>query len=159
MNKEIVSHIKKEAQNLFEKLEVVEDIQVEFVEHQEEGDLTPTVTVGVRVEDPKMLIGERGQTLFDIQHVLKLILRKKITEPFYLSLDINEYKKSKEEYLQDLAQSTADEVTLLKKEKELPPMAAAERRVVHMALAKRSDIISESVGQGSDRRIVVKVKN
>ena len=118
----------------------------------------PTVQVGIVVEEPQMLIGEKGQTLFELQHVLKLMLRKKIEEPFYLALDINEYKKNKEEYLRDLAQTAADEVVLLKKPKELPPMPASERRVIHMALAKRSDVVSESVGDGPDRRVVIRLK-
>ena len=118
----------------------------------------PTVQVGIVVEEPQMLIGEKGQTLFELQHVLKLMLRKKIEEPFYLALDINEYKKNKEEYLRDLAQTAADEVVLLKKPKELPQMPASERRVIHMALAKRTDVVSESVGDGPDRRVVIRLK-
>ena len=119
----------------------------------------PTVQVSIVVGEPNMLIGEKGQTLFELQHILKLMLRKKISEPFYLALDINEYKKNKEEYLRDLAQTTADEVVLLKKPKELPPMSSSERRVIHMALASRTDVASESLGDGLDRRVVIKLSS
>ena len=154
LNKEQLETIEKETRHLLEKLGTPGDVQVEQTKDSEE----PTVQVGLKVEEPKMLIGEGGQTLFDIQHILKLMIRKKIAEPFYLSLDINEYKKTKEDYLRDLAQTTADEVILLKKPKELPSMPASERRVIHMALADRSDIDSESIGEGLDRRVVIQPK-
>lgn len=155
LNKEQLQTIEKETQSLLKKLEMPGSIKVEQIEGAEE----PVVQVGILVDEPKMIIGEKGQTLFELQHILKLILRKKIAEPFYLSLDINEYKKNKEEYLRDLAQTTADEVILLKKAKELPPMPASERRVIHMALANRTDVVSESLGDGPDRRVVIKIKS
>lgn len=133
-------------------MEVPGEIQVEGLE---DGS---TVVVSIHTEEPKIYIGEKGQTLFEIQHILKLIVRKKIEDPIYVSLDINDYKKNKEEYLRDLAKTTADEVTLLKKEKELPPMAPAERKVIHMALADRDDIVSESLGEGPERRVTIKPK-
>ena len=154
LNKEQLETIEKETRHLLEKLGTPGDVQGEKTKDSEE----PTVQVGLKVEEPKMLIGEGGQTLFDIQHILKLMIRKKIAEPFYLSLDINEYKKTKEDYLRDLAQTTADEVILLKKPKELPSMPASERRVIHMALADRSDIDSESIGEGLERRVVIQPK-
>ena len=154
LNKEQLQIIEQEVRRLLEKLGMAVDIKVA----QEEGLEEPAVQVALRVEEPKMIIGERGQTLFELQHILKLMLRKKITDPFYLSLDVNEYKKNKEEYLRDLAQTTADEVILLKKPKELPPMSSSERRVIHMALSRRSDVVSESVGEGIDRRVVIKLK-
>jgi len=143
--------IEQEVYRLLEKLGTLGDIKVAQIE----GIEGCTVEVTIRVEEPKMIIGERGQTLFELQHILKLILRKKIADPFYLSLDVNEYKKNKEEYLQDLAQATADEVILAKKPKELPPMSSSERRVIHMALSGRSDVISESIGEGAERRVVI----
>lgn len=152
LSKEQLQTIEKEALHLLEKLGMSGDVKIE-----QAGDGEPTVRVSATVEEPQMFIGEKGQTLFEIQHILKLMVRKKIAEPFYLSLDINEYKKNKEEYLQDLAKTTADEVALLKKPKELSPMPSAERRIVHLALAGRTDVVSESVGEGVDRRVVVKL--
>ena len=154
LNKEQLQPIEKETRHLFERLEMPAEVRVEQREESEE----PTVQVSIVVEEPKMLIGEKGQTLFELQHVLKLLLRKKIAEPFYLALDINEYKKNKEEYLRDLAKTAADEVVLLKKPKELPPMSSSERRVIHMVLAGRTDVISESFGDGADRRVVIRAK-
>ncbi|MBI2098254.1 MAG: hypothetical protein HYT49_01140 [Candidatus Wildermuthbacteria bacterium] len=151
LNKEQLQTIEQEVHQLLEKLGTLGDIKVA----QTEGVEGCTVEVTIRVEEPKMIIGERGQTLFELQHILKLMLRKKIADPFYLALDVNEYKKNKEDYLRDLAKTTADEVALLKKPKELPSMPASERRVIHMALSGRSDVTSESIGEGVERRVVI----
>lgn len=141
--------IKTEAAEFFKKTSFEMDVEFGVPEEM-------TMPINLQTSEPQILIGERGQTLSDIQHLLRALLRKKIVEPFYINLDINNYKKKKAEYLKEMARSVADEVSLVKKEKDLPPMPAYERRLIHMELASREDIISESTGEGQDRRIVVR---
>jgi len=119
-------------------------------------DKEQTVFANINTDEPQILIGEGGQTLAETQHILRMILMKKLGEPFYLDIDINQYKKKKTEYLKELANSIADEVALSKKEKALASMPAYERRIVHMELSSRADVISESIGEEPDRRIIVK---
>ena len=117
------------------------------------------VSIGFKTDDPQILIGDGGQTLADVQRLLKLVLQKKIEHelPFYIDLDINAYKKKKTEYLKEMAKSAADEVVLTKKDYLLPPMSAYDRRIIHIELASRTDIVAESVGQDPERKIVVKL--
>jgi spoIIIJ-associated protein len=115
-----------------------------------------TLSIEIKTTEPQILIGEGGQTLADLQHILKAVLRRKIEEPFYLDIDINDYKKKKVEYLKELARTTADEVALSRKEKELIPMRSFERRIVHMELAERNDVTTESIGDEPERRIIIK---
>ena len=116
----------------------------------------------IKTDIPQILIGEKGQTLSEIQHLLKLILKKKIItldsefSNFILNIDINDYKKKKEEYLKELAKEIADEVSLSKKERTLSPMSSYERRIIHMVLVERDDVITESIGEGTERRIIIK---
>lgn len=127
------------------------EIEIEFLPQQE-----LTIPINLKTEDPQILIGEGGQTLAEIQHLLKAILKRKIKEPFYINLDINDYKKKKTEYLKELANSVADEVALTKKEKSLAPMPAYERRIIHLELASRNEVVTESIGQEPERRIMIK---
>ena len=69
---------------------------------------------------------------------------------------IQRNKKNKESYLRDVAQSVADEVARTRQEKELPYTSSFDRRIVHMELAGRKDVIAESVGEGEERRIVIR---
>jgi len=152
--------IEREAKQFFEKMGAAGEVTVRADE--ESG-----VFVEAILEEPQLFIGEKGQTLAEIQHLLKAIIRKKIppqqsepateqAEQLFISLDINEYKKNKESYLKELARDAADEVALLKKSRELPPMPPAERRIIHMELAERSDVSSESEGEGLERKVVIK---
>lgn len=128
-------------------------IEVEVQLGEQTDDMVP---VELKTEEPQLLIGERGQTLSEIQHLLKSILRKKIGSQFYIDLDINDYKRKKSEYLREMARSAAEDVALNRFERELPPMSAYERRIVHMEIAGRSDVVTESRGEEPERRIVIK---
>jgi len=147
--------IKKIAEDLIRK--IAPEAEISILEQQE-----ATVFIGVRVDDPLALIGPGSETLMALQHLLRVILRKAAGgrmdagEVFYVDLDINDYKKKRKEYLKELAVATANEVALAKREVSLAPMTAYERRVVHMELGERADIVTESRGIGSERKVVVK---
>ncbi len=144
--------IKKITREFFQKMTL--DVEIEFLPQRDDS----TVPINLKLEEPQILIGEGGQTLTEIQHLLKVILKRKLAteENFYIDLDINNYKKKKIEYLKELSRSIADEVALSKKEKELSPMPPYERRIVHLELSGRSDVTTESIGQEPERRIIVK---
>jgi len=144
-----LEEIKKTIKEFFEKTTF--KVEIEF---SPQVDLT--LPISLKMETPQILIGKGGQTLSDIQHLLKAILKRKVAENFYIDLDINDYKKKKNEYLKEIARSVADEVSLTKKEKILSPMSAYERRIIHLELAGRQDISTQSIGQEPERRIVVK---
>ena len=116
------------------------------------------ISMDINIEDPQVLIGQNGQTLFEFQRLLRIILNKKLKKDFYLDLDINNYKKQKVEYLKKMAQELADQVVLTKEDKALAPMPSYERRIIHGELSQRQDVISESQGDGDERYVVVKSK-
>jgi len=71
-------------------------------------------------------------------------------------LDVEGYKQRRCEGLRALAVRLADQVKTRKIPFSMEPMSAFERRVVHMALAERKDIITESTGVGMNRKVVIK---
>jgi len=150
IQREETEKIKEITKDFFRKTTF--NIEIKFLPPKEK-----TLSIEIKTEEPQILIGERGQTLVEIQHLLRAILRKKIPEfEGYIDLDINDYKKKKIEYLRELATSTADEVALTKKEKILAPMQAFERRIIHLELAERKDVTTESIGREPERRVVVR---
>ena len=146
-----IETIKNTTKEFFDKTTF--EVEVEVLPEKEQ-----TVPINLKMDEPQVLIGEGGQTLFEIQYILKNILKRKIEGISYIDLDINEYKQKKIEYLKDMARSAADDVAITKKEKELAPMPAYERRIIHMELAERADVVTESRGEGPDRHIVIKPK-
>lgn len=138
--------IKKIITDFFEKID--EDIKVDFFSEED------SLSVNIRTKEPQALIGEKGQTLIEIEKLLKMIARKKGN--LFINLDINNYKKKKADYLEQLAKEAAIEVFLTGMEKKFPPMSAYERRIVHMALSEEKGVITESIEEGSERRVVIK---
>ena len=85
-----------------------------------------------------------------------LILSKRLDSKSYrLVLEINDYRERREKYLLGYAERAALQVRESGQELELPPMKPAERRVIHLALKKEQGVVSKSIGEGEERRIVV----
>ncbi len=141
--------IKKNVEEFFKKMTI--DVEIGPLLQKEE-----TLSINLRMEKPQILIGEGGQTLLEIQRLLRVILRRKIEETFFIDLDINDYKKRKIEYLKEMARSIADDVALTKRERILSPMPAYERRIIHLEIADRQDVTTESIGQEPERRVAIK---
>jgi len=148
LNQNSLKKIKGTVEEFFKKMTFEVEIKILPQENQ-------TIPINIKASEPQILIGERGQTLTEIQHLLKAILKRQIEEPFFIDLDISDYKKKKIEYLKEMARAAADEVALSKKEKQLPSMPAYERRIIHLELAERTNITTESIGQEPERRVVV----
>ena len=91
-----------------------------------------------------------------MQMLLARIMKKQIDQDIKFEIDINQYKQSKNNYLKQMAAEIADRVALLKREEPLPAMNSYERRVVHMELSLREDVATESIGEGEERRVVIK---
>lgn len=117
-----------------------------------------SLPMDLKAEDPQILIGEQGKTLIELQRILSRIIRKKLGEQIFIDLDVNQYKKKKIEYLKEMAQSMADQVSLQKEEKVLSPMSPFERRIIHLTLSEREDVETESTGEEPERRVVIKPK-
>ena len=117
------------------------------------------IRVMASVDEAGFLIGKDGENLRALQHVFQLMFIKKTAEPLVsggLILDINNYYKEKEDYLQAFAKNTAQKVLETKKPAVLDPMPAFERRIVHITIEGIDGVVSESDGEGSERRIVIK---
>lgn len=113
------------------------------------------LTINLKTKEANIFIGKQGLVLSDIQLLLRKILKRKTDEDLFLNLDIDDYKKYKEDYIRELAQSAADEAVNQKEKKELPLAAAFDRRIVYLELSKRTDVQVESQGEGENRKIVI----
>ncbi|PIU16572.1 hypothetical protein COT20_00260 [bacterium (Candidatus Gribaldobacteria) CG08_land_8_20_14_0_20_39_15] len=145
--------IKKKIERLVEDFikKTTFNITFEIKENRDGGILLDMTT-----DQPKVLIGEEGETFWEIQMLFNRMIKKMFEEDIHFSLDINQYKKNKESYLKELAGETANRVALFKKEEYLPAMNAYERRIIHLELATRTDVITESTGENQERRLVIK---
>jgi len=114
-----------------------------------------SLIVNIKTKEANIFIGKQGLVLGDIQLLLRKIIKKKIGVDYFLNLDIDDYKKYKEDYLKDLAQNSANEAVRDREQKELLMPSSFDRRIVHLELSKRIDVKVESVGEGENRKIVI----
>lgn len=91
----------------------------------------------------------------DLERMINLLTKKHGIEE-NIFIDINNYRKERENIIVELAKAAARKVLLTKEEVKLPAMNAYERRLIHMELSTRPDVKSESMGEGRDRYVIVK---
>jgi spoIIIJ-associated protein len=102
------------------------------------------------------LIGLRAENMRAFQYLTSTVLKNNDYEHSRVSVDIADYKKQREERLRERAEEWVKQVQSSGESMDLQPMNAAERRIVHQLAAEYS-LTSESVGEGRDRHIVLKV--
>lgn len=145
----------KIVQDTTEELLKLLEIQGGFEVKETEG----VIEINLNTEDSGIVIGYHGDTLESLQLVLSLCLARKLGEFKRVSIEVGEYKKKREEWLKNLAAETKDRVLSENKEIYLSDLKSWERRVVHIILQNDQEVVSESIGEGKDRVLVVKPKN
>mgnify|MGYP001085031538 CR=1 FL=1 len=116
------------------------------------------VSLNIEGEDLGILIGRRGRTLSCLQHIVRLIVAGQLKAWLPLNVDVCGYKKRRCDSLHRLALRLAEQVRLRQRAITLEPMPADERRIVHLALANHPDVVTHSIGEGEDRKVVILLK-
>jgi len=114
-----------------------------------------SAVLDVEGDDLGLLIGRRGTTLAALQYMINLMVSRDTASRVLISLDIEHYRRRREDSLTGLAQRMADRVRQSGRSLTLEPMPAGERRIVHLALAEDSAVTTGSVGEGDGRKVVI----
>lgn len=101
------------------------------------------------------LIGAKADTMRSLQHTISSALKNQNFTHTRVNVDIAGYKKQRADRLSKTAEAWFKEVKTSGEPKELEPMNAADRRIVHKT-AEDYGLATESVGFGRDRHIVIK---
>lgn len=135
-------------EGLLESLGIKDSFEVEETEDH--------IAIVINSDDPGLIIGHHGDTLDSIQLILSLMIAKSQGEFKRVSVEVGDYKKNRADYLKNLAVQTKEKVISEGREIFLPNLKPWERREVHMHLSEDPDVISESVGEGRERTLVIK---
>lgn len=129
------------------------DCEISFTEDEE------AVSLDIdKSDDFKMLIGKSGETLESIQYILNIFARRNTSLEKRVYLDVNGYKKRKEEAVREMAMTFAKKAIKYKKVMRLRPMNAYERRIVHATLYNMKGVFTVSEGDEPYRKVVIKPK-
>lgn len=133
--------------------------------------IDPELSVSVReVEDAleaeisgeaaARLAGRDGRTLGAVEVIAYAVLHKQVPQSdLRIRIDIGGYRKRQADVLTKLAERLAIQVAKSGEPHELQPMTPAERRVIHVALKENPDVMSESVGEGASRRLIIRPRH
>ena len=137
----------------------IEDWEMEEKEDQ------PTTSekllhINLKAKLPALAIGRQGETLFALQHLWRLLVRRYVDPDLEVVLDIDNYRKNQEANAEIVAKDAADRVRTSGQAVELAPMPSYRRRAVHTMFTKPeyADLEVFSVGEGFHRRIKVKLR-
>jgi len=110
--------------------------------------------------DSALLIGKHGVNLESLQFVLAVRIKTLTNlDDFEVFVDVNSWRKQKEERLKQMAHTLASKVAQSKTNEVLYNLKSSERRVIHTALTDHPDVVTLSEGEGLQRILVISPKN
>jgi spoIIIJ-associated protein len=117
----------------------------------------PESADGLDVEgaDLGALIGRGGENLVALQQIVSAITSKKVGRSVHVGVDIEGYRKRREDQLREMAGRVAARVRTTGSAVTLEPMLAYERRIVHLVVQEQQGVRTESVGIEPNRRVVI----
>jgi spoIIIJ-associated protein len=143
------------AKEILEQLMAQLDFHVSVEIKAGETNRLNVVGEGSEKESLGALIGRKGERLSALQHLVNLLLSKRVGEWTRILVDVEDYRGRRERQLRDLANRAAERVLETGKMLQLEPMPALERRWIHLALRDHEKVATQSIGEEPNRRVVV----
>ncbi|MCY7418684.1 MAG: hypothetical protein LH650_09340 [Chloroflexi bacterium] len=122
------------------------------------GDTSKIDISGVDDEEREALgalIGRKGERLSALQHLVNLMLSRRMGAWTRVLVDVEDYRGRRERQLGEIARRAADKVIESDTMLQLEPMPALERRWIHLALRDVAGVSTQSIGDEPMRRVVI----
>ena len=138
---------------LLEKMGVEAEVEARYGE-ADRGRRRP-IMVDVHGDDLSILIGRRAERLNALQFITRLIVGKELGHTATIIIDVENYRKRREQQLRRMAKRLADQAARTGRRVAMEPMPANERRIVHIALRDDPRVTTESVGREPRRKVMI----
>ena len=110
-------------------------------------------------ENAGTLIGHRGEVMEALSYLTGLVANRSGGDYMKIGLDINHYRSKREANLAALARRIGAKVARTGRGHTLEPMNPYERRIIHSTISEMEGVKSESIGEGTNRRVVISCTN
>jgi spoIIIJ-associated protein len=144
-------------QTILEKMHVNANISVRLGDS--DSDRIQPVLIDIEGNDLSFLIGRKAETINALQFITSLIVGRELGRWIPLQIDVQHYRKRREDELRKLARRIADQVADTGRNQALEPMPPNERRIIHLELHDHPLVETESEGDDPVRKVIVRVKN
>lgn len=112
------------------------------------------VQLDVSGRDLGLLIGWRGETLRALQAVANMLVARDLGERRVI-VDVERYRQRREHTVREIAYRAARQVKVTGDPITLDAMQPFERRAIHLALEDDPAVLTNSIGEEPNRRVVV----
>jgi spoIIIJ-associated protein len=114
-----------------------------------------SIWVDIRGDDLSILIGPKAETLNAFQYIASQIVNKDLDHPVSLLVDVQGFRARREVQIRQLARKMAEQAIKTGRRQILEPMAASERRLVHIELRSNPSVTTESIGEDPHRKVTI----
>lgn len=143
--------IREVLENLLDRMKI--DYEIANIDYENDR-----VRINIVGKDMGLLIGRKGETLNALQYMAGLIINRKREERIRVIIDVEDYRRKREESLEALALRLSEKVKDTRKNIVMRPMSSQERRIVHTALQGDPQITTYSIGEEPNRKLVITLK-
>jgi spoIIIJ-associated protein len=109
-------------------------------------------------DDTPLLLSEGGELLDAFETLLFQVFGKEIEKTERFICDAEGFRQTRKAELQAMARFAAQNVRKTGKAFTFGKLNSTERRMIHLTLAEEKDLQTESVGEGRDRHLQVKLR-
>ncbi len=121
--------------------------------------ITGDEVLDIEGHDAELLQAQTGELLEALQHLLNQVFGRSLGPGARLVCDVNGFRATREAELQAMANLAANRVRQTGMPFTFQPMSANERRIIHLTLADSADLFTESIGEGSERKLRIGPKS
>src|SRR3989344_8517305 len=127
----------------YDKIETVKSIIQEVLDKcsvkasvEFEESITKGLIFNISSPDSYLLIGREGVALHALEVLVRALAAKRLQspEPFWFTLDVDDYRRKREWYLKETAKAAVEKMKMTGRAQALEPMPNYERRLVHAYL-------------------------
>ena len=154
---ELVQVTRETVMELLEKMHIRANVSARLTPADEHSGRA-AVVVDITGDDLSILIGRKAETLDALEYITRLIVGKEVSSSVLINLDVQGYRKRKEQRLRGIARTVARQAIETGKRQYLEPMSAAERRIIHIELRDHPEVYTESIGEGYRRKVTINLR-
>ncbi|MBN1525473.1 MAG: protein jag [Spirochaetales bacterium] len=148
----VVSKVQEFISNVVDKMELDGKVSISSA-------MGNKICLAIESEDSRILIGKKGKTLDALQVLANSVAQNLSQNGVRTIIDCENYRQRRQEKILDFAEQVADTVRRTRSSRLLEPMNPYERRLIHTALTRYSDIETVSEGEGLYKQVRVRYRS